>query len=157
MAHLQMATCGATTKAGKPCRRNTGGDVCHLHADNNDSGVVYVLTNETMPGLVKIGWTRGCANKRAVALSAPTGVAVPFKVAYTSDKVVGAHAVEIAVHQALNGCRLQDNREFFRCTATYARAAIEEQLPAPLAGVHTVTVPEGTTELRILFGTLSVD
>lgn len=44
-------------------------------------GIVYVLSNEAMPGLIKIGRTSGEGVGRRVAeLSRSTGVPLPFKV-----------------------------------------------------------------------------
>jgi hypothetical protein len=43
--------------------------------------VVYVLTNEAMPGLVKIGLTTDSLESRILQLSSATGVPLPFKMA----------------------------------------------------------------------------
>ena len=48
----------------------------------SSEGIVYVLTNEAMPGIVKIGRTSGDTVERRVAeLSRATGVPLPFRVA----------------------------------------------------------------------------
>jgi hypothetical protein len=41
-------------------------------------GFLYVLSNKSMPGIVKIGVTTGRVEKRAKELSRPTGVPQPF-------------------------------------------------------------------------------
>jgi len=41
---------------------------------------VYVLSNPTMPGYVKIGFTDKTPEERAIQLSRSTGVILPFKV-----------------------------------------------------------------------------
>jgi hypothetical protein len=40
--------------------------------------IVYVLTNEAMPGLVKIGLTTDSVEARLTQLSSHTGVPLPF-------------------------------------------------------------------------------
>ena len=40
--------------------------------------IYYVLVNESMPGLVKIGKTTQSVEKRMKELSSPTGIASPF-------------------------------------------------------------------------------
>ena len=41
-------------------------------------GIVYVLTNEAMPGLVKIGYTTDL-KRRIKELSQPSGIPAPFE------------------------------------------------------------------------------
>ncbi len=45
------------------------------------SEIVYVLTNPTMPGLIKIGRTTNL-EQRVKSLSSDTGVPLPFEVFY---------------------------------------------------------------------------
>ena len=156
--------CTATTKAGNPCRIKTSRGACHVHKVSSGDGIVYVLSNTCMPGLLKIGWTRGTAEKRAATLSA-TSVAHPFVVQHATHQLGDAHAVEKAVHQALSECRVSQNREFFKCSVDDARLAISSVLsethkiepPAVEPLVHTVTVPAGVTELRLLFSSVAVE
>ena len=46
---------------------------------------VYVLSNESMPGHVKIGFTRSNPIDRAKQLSSSTGVASPFNVEFSFE------------------------------------------------------------------------
>ena len=84
-------------------------------------GWVYVLTNEAMPGIVKIGYTLREPSVRAEELykdsknGAVTGVPLPFDVAYKAW-VLNPFQVEQAVHKSLGQKRLNDNREFFKCS-----------------------------------------
>ena len=41
---------------------------------------VYILSNPTQPGLLKIGYTKNLPEKRAKQISSATGVALPYKV-----------------------------------------------------------------------------
>lgn len=76
-------------------------------------GIVYVLTNEAMPGIVKIGRTSGDTVERRVAeLSRATGVPLPFRVA-VARRVHDAVKVEKALHVAFGRERVNPAREFF--------------------------------------------
>ena len=83
-------------------------------------GWVYVLTNEAMPGLVKVGYTMKDPAIRAEELykdsknGAVTGVPMPFVVVYKA-LVVNPYQVEQAVHKELESKRVNNSREFFRC------------------------------------------
>ncbi|WP_336976344.1 GIY-YIG nuclease family protein [Brevundimonas nasdae] len=82
-----------------------------LSATND--GIVYVLTNEAMPGIVKIGRTSGDTVERRVAeLSRATGVPLPFRVA-VARRVHDAVKVEKALHVAFGRDRVNPAREFF--------------------------------------------
>jgi hypothetical protein len=43
------------------------------------AGFIYVLSNPSMPGILKIGVTEGQVEKRMKELSTPTGIPTPFK------------------------------------------------------------------------------
>jgi len=73
---------------------------------------VYVLTNPTMPGFVKIGFTDLTPEKRADQLSKSTGVALPFQVAWAFH-CYNAELLEKEVHRHLESQRVAGNREFF--------------------------------------------
>lgn len=76
-------------------------------------GHVYILTNEAMPGLVKIGRTSGDPQVRASQLST-TGVPFPFEVEHA---VFSPNAAELEAncHSVLADCRVNSAREFFLC------------------------------------------
>lgn len=86
--------------------------------------IIYVLTNDSMPGLVKIGRTSGESVERRVAeLSRATGVPLPFKVA-VARAVHDAHVVERALHTAFAPDRVNPSREFFSIAEHRAVAII---------------------------------
>jgi hypothetical protein len=91
-----------------------------------ERGVVYVLVNTSMPGLVKIGFTMDTAEARARELSSHTGVPTPFKVAWATERIPNPQAVEREVHDRLVSKRANSGREFFRITSTKAISIIEE-------------------------------
>lgn len=86
-------------------------------------GWVYVLTNPSMPGLVKIGFTSRDPSKRAAELAQATGVPTPFAIAWCRA-VVDSPGIEATVHRMLDDRRVS-GREFFRCDVKTARQVIE--------------------------------
>lgn len=85
------------------------------------AGFIYILTNPSMPDLVKVGMTVKTPNLRAIELSS-TGVPSPFELEYYAFFYDMALAEKL-VHQKLNSCR--HNKEFFRTEVTIAIDAIE--------------------------------
>ena len=74
-------------------------------------GIVYVLTNPAMPGMVKIGKTAREVESRLNDLYT-TGVPLPFECAYAA-KVAEMDKVEKAFHNAFGPYRVNPKREFF--------------------------------------------
>lgn len=88
-----------------------------------NAGWVYILTNEHMPGLVKVGKTTRDVESRAGELF-QTGVPSPFHVygrVYSPD----CHSLEVAMHKSLAGSRVSDGREFFKCDPHDALEALD--------------------------------
>lgn len=84
-------------------------------------GNVYILSNPSMPGLLKIGFTTGSATKRAGALSGVTGVPTEFRVEWDLPILGDPHAVERRAHAVLASSR--HGKEFFRTTLADAQNA----------------------------------
>ncbi|MAY25606.1 MAG: hypothetical protein CMK02_04820 [Polycyclovorans sp.] len=84
-------------------------------------GYIYVIINQSIPGHVKIGKTTREPSIRAVELSAATGVATPFLVAYEAYFEDCDYA-ENYIHTILerHDVILAKNREFFTISATEA-------------------------------------
>lgn len=98
--------------------------ILHLRSQNfdnmekeNDYGLIYVLTNKYMPGLVKIGVTRRLDIQERMRELNGTSVPYPFDCAF-SCKVPGNMLFEIekAVHLAFDDNRVSPSREFFKVT-----------------------------------------
>lgn len=85
---------------------------------------VYILTNETMPGLVKIGYTKNDPSTRAKQINAATGVAMDFNVEWAYPCYNGLD-LEQEVHRYLESFRLNKNREFFKMTVEEAKSVVE--------------------------------
>jgi len=81
------------------------------------ASIVYVLSNEAMPNLVKIGIASDI-NERMRQLYS-TGVPLPFTCEY-AGVVKNASEVEKALHFAFGNNRLHDRREFFEIEPSQA-------------------------------------
>ena len=78
--------------------------------------IIYVLTNEAMPGLVKIGLTTDSVESRVSQLSSHSGVPLPFECYYAAE-VGNASRIENILHQLFSESRVNPRREFFRLDA----------------------------------------
>jgi hypothetical protein len=78
----------------------------------NDNNIIYVLSNEAMPGLVKIGKTTQHSVDTRISQLYSTGVPYPFKCEYAVE-VINCHLVEKSLHTAFRHNRVNPNREFF--------------------------------------------
>ena len=94
-----------------------------MNNQGENEGIVYVLTNEAMPGLVKIGKTKRDDLKSRLNELNGTGVPFPFDVFYAS-KVADAHKVERSLHEAFGPYRPNPKREFFKIEPEQAQAAL---------------------------------
>lgn len=86
-------------------------------------GIVYVLTNPAMPGMVKIGRTTRAMEARLSELYS-TGVPLPFECSYAAQ-VGDENKVEKAFHQAFGPYRINPKREFFSIEPEQAIALLE--------------------------------
>jgi len=74
--------------------------------------IVYIFTNEGMPGLCKIGYTtRNDVKERAKELYT-TGVPYPFQI-YYACQVINGKNIEKILHKLFDEFRVNHNREFF--------------------------------------------
>ncbi|OOH90625.1 hypothetical protein BMT54_04110 [Pasteurellaceae bacterium 15-036681] len=91
------------------------------------AGWVYILSNQAMHGLWKIGYTERDPISRAKEISDSTGVPHPYKVEY---QVYTTHPYEVEqyAHELLKNYRVNQNREFFKCFFQDAVEAIKKSL-----------------------------
>ena len=84
---------------------------------------VYILSNPTQPGLLKIGYTKNLPEKRAKQISSATGVALPYKVEWAYQCFNG-EMVEREVHHKLKTQRINNSKEFFQISLEEAKEII---------------------------------
>lgn len=87
-------------------------------------GFVYVMTNASMPGLVKVGMTKVSPQVRASQISQNTGIPTPFEVV-AEFRTSQAERVEAVAHEAMKSARVSASREFFSVTPEAACDAIK--------------------------------
>lgn len=108
-----------------------------------NEGYVYILSNRSMPGLVKIGQTRRSPEERAREMSRNTSIPADFVVefeVFTSDRL----AVEGAAHERLGQHRFSKTREFFQVeidTAAEVLMTEADKVNAPLRSVDMGSDP----------------
>ena len=85
--------------------------------------IVYILTNEAMPGLIKIGLTNSTVEQRMITLD-NTSVPLPFE-CYYAARVSDSAKIERALHVGLGDHRVRNSREFFRIDPYRAKAILE--------------------------------
>lgn len=91
-----------------------------------DYGLVYVLTNSAMPGIVKIGMTQRANLEQRLKELYGTGVPVPFECAYACKVESGkTKMLEQALHAAFEPYRVNPKREFFEIKADQAIAIMK--------------------------------
>lgn len=108
---------------------------------NEKTGIVYILTNEAMPGYIKIGKTTTSVDQRVLELSRSTSVPLPFE-CYYAVRVADVSQVEKALHDAFGDHRKNPKREFFtiapeRIVSILKLLALEDVTPSRDIGVET--------------------
>lgn len=86
--------------------------------------IVYVLSNSSMPGILKIGQTTQADVTVRMNQLYTTGVPVPFECVYAIE-VDDCKKVESALHIAFGPSRVNPNREFFKIDAEQAIAILK--------------------------------
>lgn len=87
------------------------------------SGIIYVLVNQAMPGLIKIGRTSENIENRMRQLDT-SGVPLPFECFYAAE-VADPATVEHALHEASEDHRVRRNREFFELSPDKPKVIIK--------------------------------
>jgi len=96
----------------------------YMNRDGDYDTWVYILSNPTMPGYYKIGYTKLLPEERAKQISNATGVALPYKVEWAFH-CYNAEGLEREVHSCLESARVNNNREFFQIPFEEAKETVE--------------------------------
>lgn len=110
---------------------------------SSEQEVIYILINECMPGLVKIGRTSTSVEQRMKELYS-TGVPFPFHCFYAAS-VQDAEFIEKKLHYAFGDHRVPSNREFFRIDPSRVKAVIEMVATKEMTPLSD---PEFTPEMK---------
>tara|TARA_R110000796_G_scaffold194409_1_gene310825 strand:+ start:664 stop:1128 length:465 start_codon:yes stop_codon:yes gene_type:complete len=97
----------------------------YSNRDGDGDSWVYILTNSTMPGLIKIGSTSKDPNERAKQISRGTGVPVEFDVKY-AYRCFNAERLERELHKYFKSYRTNNKKEFFQLDLDKARYNIKK-------------------------------
>lgn len=76
------------------------------------SEIIYILTNEAMPGMCKLGKTTDLEGRIKSLYQGVSGIPLPFECFYAA-KVQDMNKVETALQEAFEDYRVNPNREFF--------------------------------------------
>lgn len=90
----------------------------------NGSEFIYILSNPSLPGLLKIGYTSKNPMERKKELDKATGVPVPFVLEFTK-KCINGQQLERAVHNYLECYRVNNRKEFFEISLKDAKTTID--------------------------------
>lgn len=88
-------------------------------------GFVYIMTNPSHSGMIKIGLTKEATRGRAAQLSRHTGVPMDFIVIY-DELVADCKLVEAAMHARFEARRVNNKREFFWVPPKEAILALQD-------------------------------
>ena len=88
------------------------------------SGFIYILSNISYKGQIKIGQTKNNPKYRVADLD-NTSVPTPFKLEYAAH-VSDQKKIEKKLHKIFDENRTRDNREFFKVSIQEVRQKISE-------------------------------
>ncbi|MDD5528147.1 MAG: GIY-YIG nuclease family protein [Patescibacteria group bacterium] len=103
--------------------------------------IIYVLTNEAMPGFVKVGRTSTSLEQRIRELNSSTSVPLPFTAFYACT-VKDTSFVEHQLHDAFDDSRVNPRREFFHIAPERVVAALK------LAEIENITPKKDFVETK---------
>ena len=104
--------------------------------------IVYILINESMPDLIKVGITDDL--ERRMKELDKTGIPLPFECFYAVEIDESlAPKIEKKIHEGFDDKRVRQNREFFSATPEQAKSILEI---AEIMGGKDVTPKEDIVE-----------
>ena len=87
--------------------------------------IIYVMSNPTFPGLLKVGYTGKEIEIRRKDLSRASGVPTPFKVEFIYKLHARGEELEHEIHSYLKEYRTSNQREFFEMGLKQAIEAVK--------------------------------
>lgn len=87
--------------------------------------IIYIMSNPTFPGLLKIGYTGKEIEIRCKDLSRASGVPTPFKVEFIYKLHARGEELEHEIHSYLKEYRTSNQREFFEMGLKQAIEAVK--------------------------------
>jgi hypothetical protein len=87
-------------------------------------GKVYILTNDSMPGIIKIGLTEQESIEERIKSLDNTSVPTPFRF-YFAIETDKHKEIENLIHNAFSDYRIRSNREFFEMDPERAVSALK--------------------------------
>lgn len=118
-------------------------------------GSVYILSNPSMPNIVKIGVTQDSVENRCKTISKPTGVPTPFEVEYECT-VSDCYKIEKALQAAFAPYRVSENREFFKVNTAQVTAILQLVQQENITEQATANQPETKRNPRFKFAEMNV-
>ncbi len=115
---------------------------------------VYVMSNPSMPNMVKIGITNNVEN-RLKFLSCRTAVPTPFEVEYECT-VDDCHKVEKALQAAFAPYRVNEKREFFKVSTAQVTAILQLVQQENTTEQATADQPETKRNPRFKFAEMNI-
>lgn len=94
-----------------------------LYSGKDGRNWVYILSNPSMPGLLKIGYTKLDPYERSLQIGRGTGVPQEFEVEW-AYRCFNGEEIEGEVHKYLKKYRVTSNREFFKVSLEDAKNVI---------------------------------
>ena len=91
-----------------------------------DEGYIYCLTNNSMPGILKIGFTLRNPNERLKEANSPQTFKPPdsYEIAF-AKRVRNPKEKERVIHEILKSKRINPRQEFFRAVPDEVRLLFE--------------------------------
>ena len=118
-------------------------------------GSVYILSNPSMPNIVKIGVTQDSVENRCKMISKPTGVPTPFEVEYECT-VGDCYKIEKALQAAFAPYRVSENREFFKVSTAQVTAILQLVQQENITEQATSDQPETKRNPRFKFAEMNI-
>lgn len=119
-----------------------------MNEENDKPGIIYVLENKWMPGLVKIGKSSRKELRHRLRELYKTGVPAPFTV-LKAVRVRDADALEQALHKAFETDRVNPKREFFQMSGQRAIAILDYAKEEDITEQAGLIISEGLDEREL--------